>query len=351
MTLFVYSLLAFILSLGIVIFIMPFWIDYLKKVSFNQNVSEYSLQEYKDKAKTPIMGGVIFILVPVFLTILFNWNQLHSLRLWILLLSFVGYGLIGFVDDYLIVVKHNNDGLKPRYKFLLQVLLAIIFFLIYQREADLSITLLFSKRIIPLGIFYGPLVLLMFSGASNAVNLTDGMDGLAAGCMVTALVPFWIYALIQKEFGIAVFVAALLGALFGYLKFNIKPAKIFMGDTGSLALGAVLAALAMLLKKESLNRIASWFTLCHDSNWFCKIKRQARLSLYANPLCLCDQGDGRAPSSALVLACLAWICDHWLLLRLIKTIYSKIVFFYVKSIILWYNYCLLEGEGNEPYRI
>ncbi|MBP3892011.1 MAG: phospho-N-acetylmuramoyl-pentapeptide-transferase [Solobacterium sp.] len=250
MTLFVYSLLAFILSLGIVIFIMPFWIDYLKKVSFNQNVSEYSLQEYKDKAKTPIMGGVIFILVPVFLTILFNWNQLHSLRLWILLLSFVGYGLIGFVDDYLIVVKHNNDGLKPRYKFLLQVLLAIIFFLIYQREADLSITLLFSKRIIPLGIFYGPLVLLMFSGASNAVNLTDGMDGLAAGCMVTALVPFWIYALIQKEFGIAVFVAALLGALFGYLKFNIKPAKIFMGDTGSLALGAVLAALAMLLKKE-----------------------------------------------------------------------------------------------------
>ena len=90
----------------------------------------------------------------------------------------------------------------------------------------------------------------MFSGASNAVNLTDGMDGLAAGCMVTALVPFWIYALIQKEFGIAVFVAALLGALFGYLKFNIKPAKIFMGDTGSLALGAVLAALAMLLKKE-----------------------------------------------------------------------------------------------------
>lgn len=263
---YILSIFAFIISYVLVVFFMPFWIDFLKGLSFHQNVSEYSLQEYKEKAKTPIMGGVLFIIVPVVITLVLNANQLHSLRLWILLLSFVGYGLIGFIDDYLIVVKNNNDGLKPAIKFLLQVILACVFYYVYRSEADLSTTLLFSNKTIHLGILYVFLILFMFAGSSNAVNLTDGMDGLAAGCTFVALIPYLIYAWMAKDSIIAFFISSLLGALLGYLKFNVKPAKIFMGDTGSLALGAVLAAIAMLLKKEmSLIIIGGIFvieTLC-----------------------------------------------------------------------------------------
>ncbi|MBE6122797.1 MAG: phospho-N-acetylmuramoyl-pentapeptide-transferase [Erysipelotrichaceae bacterium] len=244
-------LIAFALSIGLVIALMPKWIDYLKGISFNQNVSEYSLQEYKDKAKTPIMGGVLFILVPVIVTcILTLLTHDFNMKVLIVLLVFTGYGAIGFTDDWLIVVRKNNDGLSPMHKFLMQAALAVIFYIVYRSHADLHVTIPLTSAWINLGPFYALLIFFMFTGSSNAVNLTDGMDGLAAGCTVISLIPFLIYAMQAHEAGIAVFIAALLGGLFGYLKFNIKPAKIFMGDTGSLALGAALAALAMVLKKE-----------------------------------------------------------------------------------------------------
>ena len=173
--------MGFLISLACVLVLMPAFIDFMKRISFNQTVSEYALDEYKEKAKTPIMGGVMFIIVPVVISLAMTENPLADLDLMIVLITYVGYGLIGFIDDFLIAVKHDNDGLLPRYKFLMQVVLALIVFLIYRNDATLDVTLLFTKKKIELGIFYILLILFMFSGASNAVNLTDGRDGLAAG--------------------------------------------------------------------------------------------------------------------------------------------------------------------------
>lgn len=243
-------MLGFVISLIVVLLLMPHFIDFLKKISFNQTVNDYSLQEYKEKAKTPIMGGILFIITPVLVTILLYPACLLDYKVCMVFLAFVGYGLIGFTDDFLIAVKKNNDGLKAQYKFGLQLLLAIVFYIMYQEHSILSIQLLFNGPVINLGLFYVVLILFMFTGSSNAVNLTDGMDGLAAGCTCFSLIPFLIFAYLIGNTGISVFITSLLGALFGYLHYNVKPAKIFMGDTGSLALGGVLAALAMVLKKE-----------------------------------------------------------------------------------------------------
>lgn len=257
---------AFIVSTALVLVLMPKYIDLLKKISFNQTVSEYSLDEYKQKAKTPTMGGVLFVLVPLVVTVLFNPLAIFDLDIAIVLLAFVGYGAIGFVDDYIIVVKHDNQGLLPRHKFLLQVILAVVFYIIYQGHASLDITIPFVNMVLPIGGLYAILVFFMFVGASNAVNLTDGMDGLAAGCSLIALVPFLIFALQQRNVSVVIFISSLIGSLTGYLRFNLHPAKIFMGDSGSLALGGAMAALAMVLKQEFalliIGGVFVWETLC-----------------------------------------------------------------------------------------
>lgn len=257
---------AFILSLVIVDLLMPKFIDYLKKISFNQTVSEYSLQEYKEKAKTPTMGGVLFIIAPIIVTIMADYHVLFELKTMIVLLSFIGYGIIGFIDDYIIVIKKDNEGLRPKQKFAMQLILAVVFYIIYMNQASLDIRLPIVDVVIPMAGLYAPLVFFMFTGASNAVNLTDGMDGLAAGCSFLAYLAFFILALVKQEYYVATFIASLLGALVGYLKYNVSPAKIFMGDTGSLALGAGLAAVAMVLKEEILLIIIGgvfvWETLC-----------------------------------------------------------------------------------------
>ena len=255
-------ILAFIISLILVLIGMPKLIDYLKKISFNQTVSEYSLKEYKEKAKTPTMGGILFIVVPIIVTLFLAKGVLADLKMIVILLSFAGYGLIGFIDDYIIVIKRDNEGLRPKQKFIMQLLLAIIFFIIYRNNVSLDITIPIIKVVLPLSWLYSILVFFMFTGASNAVNLTDGMDGLAAGCSFISYIAFLIIALCMKEYQVAIFISSLLGALLGYLHYNVSPAKIFMGDTGSLALGAI----AMVLKQELLLIIIGgvfvWETLC-----------------------------------------------------------------------------------------
>ncbi len=241
---------AALLGLILTLLVTPQFIAFMRKIDVSQVVSEFSLEEFKSKASTPIMGGVVFILVPIIATIILYPHFYENPRILILFMVYAGYGLIGFIDDYLIVVKKNNDGLKPLYKFLMQVLFSVIFYVVYHRFSSTTITLPFINLSLDLGWFYAVFVFFLLTGSSNALNLTDGMDGLASGLMVFALLPFIYSALKQEQFLIAVFLAAVEGSLLGYLRYNISPALIFMGDTGSLALGALLASSAILLKRE-----------------------------------------------------------------------------------------------------
>lgn len=245
-------LLGCLVSMVIVLITMPLFIKFLKNQSLRQSVSEYALPEDQKKAGTPIMGGILFIIVPVIVTLLTSPEARRDLDIWIVILAFVGYGIIGFIDDYLIAIKKNNDGLSAKQKLGMQILLAVVFFFLYRSHARLEIMIPFTDKVLPLGWGYFILILLMFAGSSNAVNLTDGMDGLAAGVSIIAFIPYLVFAFVQGRPGLQMFIVTLIGALLGYLYYNKKPAKIFMGDSGALALGGALAACAMITKTELL---------------------------------------------------------------------------------------------------
>lgn len=244
------SAISFMMTLVLVLVCMPKFITYMKKLSIRQSISEYSLEEDQKKAGTPIMGGILFILIPILVTLVVHYEVLTDSKTMIVILAFAGYGCIGFIDDYLIAVKKNNDGLKPKYKLLMQLVLGVVFFYIYSRIAELELVWPITHHVSHLGFFYFLLVLVMFSGSSNAVNLTDGMDGLSSGCSIIALFAFAVISVLEQQFGIMVLIINIIAGLFGYLYYNKKPAQVFMGDTGSLALGGLLAALAMVLHKE-----------------------------------------------------------------------------------------------------
>ncbi len=247
---------AFIISFICMMLTMPSFIRYLHKIKFGQTEREEGLESHKKKNGTPTMGGVAFILVPTLLYCLgcifrlFHFN----IQVGILLLAFVGYGLIGLIDDYIIVVRKDNEGLKPSYKFAFQSILAIVFFWLYtlMPGASMELWIPVFHISLPLGIFYFILVFIMFTAETNAVNFTDGLDGLCSGQMIIALVPFIIFTLLQQRYEMVYIILLVEGALFGYLYYNKHPAQIFMGDTGSLALGGFLAAVAMVLHQEIL---------------------------------------------------------------------------------------------------
>ena len=245
-------LIAFVVSLVITILVMPSLIRYLHKIKFGQVEREEGLESHKKKGGTPTMGGIVFVVVPIIVSLIVYPKIFTDFKMLIVMLAYFGYATIGFIDDFIIVVKKNNEGLKPKVKFLMQSVLAIAFYLMYQSVAETTLWIPLLDVEIELGIFYFFLIMIMFTAESNAVNLTDGLDGLSSGCMIVALAPFILFAIVQNEIGLAVFLLAVLGSLLGFLKNNFFPAKIFMGDTGSLALGGLLAACAMVLKKEIL---------------------------------------------------------------------------------------------------
>lgn len=243
--------LAFLLGLVICLIAYPIVIPFLHKIHFGQVVRTDGPQSHiEEKSGTPTMGGVVFILSSLIATLIVEPQAITNINLLVVLLAFVGYGLIGFIDDFLIVVKKNNEGLKPSYKFFLQSVLAIIFYLIYRNVSDSNIIVPFFHTYIDLGWFYVIVVFIMFTGESNAVNLSDGLDGLCAGLVILALIPFVYFCIRSDNMEVAIFLCAVMGSLVGYLRFNMHPAQIFMGDTGSLALGGLLAAVAMVTKEE-----------------------------------------------------------------------------------------------------
>ncbi len=245
---------SFILSCILAIFLIPI----LKKKA-NQTLSIYLKQSHRQKEKTPTMGGIIFTIptiVIMLLLCLFNKIEMNY-SLLIVMISFFGYFLIGLIDDVLIVVKHNNKGLSEGAKLLFQLIIAIIFFYLFMLAGNEPLLWIHSLNFkLNIGWFYGLFILLVLLASSNAVNLTDGLDGLAGGLSFIAILTFgiicyntaWLEG--YEELGLMCF--ALLGSLMSFLVFNLNPARIFMGDTGSLALGAFLGSIAILTRHELL---------------------------------------------------------------------------------------------------
>lgn len=260
--------LAALTALFITFVIAPRIIRWLKKVSMTQQIRDDGPQTHQAKSGTPTMGGII-IVIAITLSMLL-WGNFRNLYVWVMLISLLGFASIGFYDDYLKVMKRNPKGLKARYKFTAQLVLAfIIGVFLYANPLDPYSTVLsipfFKKWLIDLGLFYIPFSILVIVGASNAVNLTDGVDGLAIGLVAIATIAngaltylsghavFARYLQVIYLPGIGeltVFCGAMLGAALGFLWYNSYPAEVFMGDVGSLGLGGALGTLAVVTKHE-----------------------------------------------------------------------------------------------------
>ena len=245
-----YSILyvvGFILSCALVMIIMPFFIKMLKKRNVNQVSSEYALDEFKNKEKTPIMGGLLFVVLPVIAFVIINTSGLLDRKALFVILSFVLFCLVGFSDDMLIIVRNNNDGLSPITRLLMELVITVGLYFGFRDIIPTQITIPFTTIGVQLPVFiFVPFMSLLYMAEANAVNFTDGMDGLCAGVSFIGLIPLVIISIVHKEFNIAVLVFCILGGLLGYLYFNHHPAKIFMGDSGSLALGALFASIAII---------------------------------------------------------------------------------------------------------
>ncbi|MDF2533393.1 MAG: phospho-N-acetylmuramoyl-pentapeptide-transferase [Clostridia bacterium] len=241
--LFIISILsAFVLALVA----GPVFIPLLHRLKFGQNVRTDGPQSHLKKTGTPAMGGLIFLLATVIVCLVFSKDK----NMMLVLVSTLLFGLIGFADDYIKIVKKRSLGLRAWQKIAAQ--LAVAFFLAFVaagvNQVGTSVLIPFTGKFFDFGIMYMPFIIFIIIGTVNSVNLTDGLDGLAGGVTVVVLGFFSVVALVSKNEGILVFSGALIGALLGFLRFNSHPAQVFMGDTGSLALGGAVASLAVITK-------------------------------------------------------------------------------------------------------
>ena len=249
--------LAMMLGFGLSIIAGLIIIPFLRKKKIGQQVSHTVGERHIAKQGTPTMGGFIFI-IPTLLAMLFLYLRgsiVYSHNLLVLIFVFVSYAILGGIDDYLKIKKKNNDGLSISTKFLLQMLIALVFFYIFMKnggEPTLAISFLHLE--IPMGWAFGLFILFMLVGSSNAVNITDGLDGLAGGLSAISFLAFgiiaWNTTWMEGYQEVGVFSFCLVGSLLGFLVFNTHPAKVFMGDLGSLALGGALATIAIITRHE-----------------------------------------------------------------------------------------------------
>ncbi len=263
-------LIPLAVAFGIGVVLGPMIIPTLRRLKFGQSIREEGPQAHLKKAGTPTMGGTL-ILISIVLTALpfssavlmtnTNRDQVINADLFFLLFATLGYGIIGFLDDYIKVVMKRSLGLTAAQKLLGQLFIGLVLFwvLLTVRTAEgtklgaiFSVDLPFTDYELTLTWLYLPLLLLMMIGASNAVNLTDGLDGLLAGTAAVAYGAYAIIGMVQSNYTVAIFSISVVGALLGFLVFNAHPAKVFMGDTGSLALGGGIAALAIITETEFL---------------------------------------------------------------------------------------------------
>ena len=242
-------MVGFLFSVVLGLILLPL----LRKLKVGQRISSYVGYSHRSKEGTPTMGGLIFIIPTVLITLglLITDKIPYSDNIAIVLVVFLGFAIIGFLDDFLSLKKHNNEGLTTYQKLLGQVIISTIFFYIYMKNGGQTSFVVGTLGIdIELTWLYGLFILFILIGASNAVNLTDGLDGLSGSLSAVAFIAFALISFVVGFEDIGIFCLVLVGSLIGFLVYNTHPAKVFMGDTGSLALGGVMGAVAILTHRE-----------------------------------------------------------------------------------------------------
>ena len=254
-------LLAAIFAAGLVLCIGPLLIPELHKLKFGQSIREEGPKSHQAKSGTPTMGGIMIILAIVIATV-----AAAPLTPAVLLALFItlGHFVLGFLDDYIKVVKKRNLGLKAKQKMLGQILIAIVTMIVGTRVLgiDTTIWIPIADINLDIGVGYYFLVLFVLVGTSNAVNLTDGLDGLASGTVAIASGAYALVCYMTGHFDLAIFCVAMMMACVAFLRFNAHPAKVFMGDTGSLALGGAIAAVGILTHTEILLAVIGFVFVC-----------------------------------------------------------------------------------------
>ena len=250
--------IAFASSFAITVAGMPFIIGYFRMKKQGQEIRDEGPKWHNSKAGTPTMGGLGFLAAAVITAIWYSlWTNKMTTSLLILVFVLLLYGIIGFLDDFIKLAKKQNEGLTSSQKFIAQVVVAVVFYIIYRME-DYPNTLNFFGIELPLNIFYGLFVIFWLVGFSNAVNLTDGIDGLVSGLGTISFATYGIIAWKQQQYEVLIVCLAVMGGLVGFFPYNKKPAKIFMGDVGSLALGGLLAAISIVLHQEWTLLLVGW---------------------------------------------------------------------------------------------
>ncbi len=238
-------------ALLICIFVSPKFIEFLRKREFGQHIREDGPEGHHQKAGTPTMGGIIlFLAVAVAFLILsdYEWRSVGVFG------AAIACALLGFADDYTKLVRRRSLGLRARTKLGVTIAISLALWWVARHEANLQPTLelRFVDYHIDLGVFYPLLIYLVVAGTTSAVNLTDGLDGLAAGCAAIVLLAYVGITFLATDYDMAMLAGCLVGACIGFLWYNAFPATIFMGDTGSLGLGGAIAGLAVMTKTEVL---------------------------------------------------------------------------------------------------
>ena len=244
------SIIALVSSLALTGIILPWMIIFMRSHHEGQEIRDEGPKWHEKKSGTPTMGGVVFVLAATVSTIWVSiWQHESSKLIWILLISLLGYGIIGFLDDGIKLFYKRNLGLHAWQKFSLQILVAILIIIIAATDNFHFKLFIPFFGIVNSAILFTAFVVFWLVGFSNAVNLSDGLDGLATGLSIIAYATYSYIALKQKNFGILIFCMSVIGGLISFFVFNHKPAKIFMGDAGSLALGGGLAAVSIFLNR------------------------------------------------------------------------------------------------------
>lgn len=269
-------ILLFLTGLIVSLVLGPIIIPMLKKLKAGQSIREDGPQSHLSKSGTPTIGGLIFMGSLLITLLVFRQFSLETA---ILLFATFGFGAVGFIDDYIKVVKKRNLGLRAIQKLLLQILIAVVL-LVYQynnSSIDTSVYIPFMNKSVSFGLFYIPFIIFVVVGTVNSVNLTDGLDGLSSGVTIICLLFFTFAGYYFGRVNISVFSIILAGSLLGFLYFNRFPAKVFMGDTGSLALGGAISAIAILLNLPLILPIAGGIYFIETLSvilqvWFFKTK-------------------------------------------------------------------------------